>query len=190
MAYAALFRAWGNDGQGQSSCRQAEGLGLRCQTARGGLDEIRQLDRPAVLQLHDDRGMEFYATLIALDDRGASFIIGTETITVALSALASQWSGYYTLLWRAPPKLSEKLRSGERGPTVDWLAGQLARAQDKAAEAPSDSVFDEALMRRLKQFQLAQGLVPDSNLGPRTVMRLSSAGDQTAPKLLREPSGK
>jgi general secretion pathway protein A len=190
MAYAALFRAWGSDGPGQSSCRQAGGLGLRCQTARGGLDEIRQLNRPAVLRLHDERGLEFYATLIALDDRGASFVIGTETMTVALSALASQWSGYYTLLWRAPPKLSEKLRSGERGPTVDWLAGQLARVQDKAAETPADAVFDEALVRRLKQFQLAQGLVPDSALGPQTVMRLSSAGDQAAPKLLREPNGK
>ena len=190
MAYAALFRAWGADDQGQNSCRQAESLGLRCQTARGGLDEIRQLNRPAVLRLRDDRGLEFYATLTALDDRGASFALGTETATVALSALASQWSGDYTLLWRAPPRLNDKLRPGERGPTVDWLAGQLARVQDKAAETPADAVFDEALVRRLKQFQLASGLVPDSKLGPQTVMRLSGAGDQTAPKLVREAEGK
>ncbi|MDO8787148.1 MAG: AAA family ATPase [Sulfuritalea sp.] len=190
MAYAALFRAWGANDQGQSTCRQAEGLGLRCQTARGGLDEIRQLNRPAVLRLRDDRGLEFYATLTALDDRSASFAIGTETVTVALGALASQWSGYYTLLWRAPPPLNDKLRSGERGPSVDWLARQLARVQDKTAEAPADAVFDEALVRRLKQFQLAQGLVPDSNLGPQTVMRLSGAGDEAAPKLVREAEGK
>jgi general secretion pathway protein A len=93
-------------------------------------------------------------------------------------------------LWRAPPKLSEKLRLGERGPAVDWLAGQLARVQDKTAETPSDAVFDDALVRRLKQFQLAQGLVPDSTLGPQTVMRLSGAGDPTAPKLFRDPGGK
>ncbi|MCX7149929.1 MAG: AAA family ATPase [Rhodocyclales bacterium] len=189
MAYAALFRAWGARDQEQNSCRQAEGLGLRCQTARGGLDEIRQLNRPAVLRLRDDRGLEFYATLTALDDRSASFALGTETVTVALSALAAQWSGYYTLLWRAPPALNDKLRSGERGPTVDWLAMQLARAQDRTAEVPADAVFDETLVRRLKQFQLAQGLVPDSKLGPQTVMRLSGAGDEAAPKLAREAEG-
>jgi general secretion pathway protein A len=190
MAYVALLRAWGANEQGHDSCRQAEGMGLRCQTATGGLDELRQLNRPAVLRLRDDHGLEFYATLTALDDRGASFAVGAETTTVALSALAAQWSGSYTLLWRAPPTLRDKFRSGERGPAVDWLARQLARVQDKGAEAPTDAVFDEALVRRLKQFQLAQGLVPDSSFGPQTLMRLSGVGDQMAPKLLREPEGK
>ena len=190
MAYAALFRAWGANEQGHSPCRQAEPLGLRCQTARGGLNDLRELNRPAVLRLRDDRGLEFYATLTALDDRGASFAIGTETTTVALSALATQWSGYYTLLWRAPPKLRDNFQSGERGPAVDWLARQLVREQDQGAEAPRDAVFDDVLVRRLKQFQLAQGLAPDSSLGPQTLMRLSSVGDRTAPKLRREPEGK
>ena len=35
LAYAALFRAWGADYQGGDACRQAEGLGLRCYSARG-----------------------------------------------------------------------------------------------------------------------------------------------------------
>lgn len=190
MAYAALLRAWGVDEPGQNPCRQAESLGLRCQTARGGLEELRQLNRPAVLRLHDDQGLEFYATLTALDNRGASFAVGSETRTVALSALATQWSGHYTLLWRAPAKVRDKLRVGERGPAVAWLAGQLARVQGTAAEASGDAVFDAALVSRLKQFQLAQGLVPDSALGPQTLMRLSSVGDLTAPKLLREPEGR
>jgi general secretion pathway protein A len=190
MAYAALLRPWGVDEQGPSPCHQAESLGLRCQSARGGLDDLRQLNRPAVLRLRDDRGQEFYATLTALDDRGASFAVGTETMTVALSALATQWSGYYTLLWRAPPKVRDNLRLGDRGPTVDWLARQLARVQDKGAEVPKDAVFDDAQVRRLKQFQLAQGLTPDGSLGPQTLMRLSSVGDQTAPKLRREGEAK
>ncbi len=187
IGYAALLRAWGSDAAGPSPCRQAEGLGLHCRTARGGLDELRQLNRPAMLHLRDNSGGEFYATLVALDDRGAGFAIGTETTTVALSALASQWSGYYTLLWRAPAEVRDIPRPGQRGPAVDWLAGQLARVQDKDAAATGNAVFDEPLIRRLKQFQLSQGLVPDSALGPQTLMRLSGVGDKTAPRLLREP---
>jgi general secretion pathway protein A len=186
MAYAALFRAWGVDEPGRRTCSQAESLGLRCQTVRGGLEEVRQLNRPAVLRLRDASGQEFYATLTALDERGASFTIGTETLKVGLGALAAQWSGDYTLLWRAPPGMRDTLAGGARGPAVNWLAGQLARVQDKAAEAPTNAVFDDELAHRLKKFQLAQGLVPDSMLGPQTLMRLSGVGDQTAPKLLRQ----
>src|SRR6185436_13684032 len=47
LAYAALFRAWGANYEGEDACNQAEGLGLRCRSARGGLDELRQLNRPA-----------------------------------------------------------------------------------------------------------------------------------------------
>jgi general secretion pathway protein A len=182
LAYAALLGAWGSGAQGNNPCRQIESKGLRCRTGRGGLDELRQFNRPAMLQLHDDDG-EFHATLTALDDKAASFTIGDQTRTVALSALAAQWSGHYTLLWRVPPVVHNRIRPGERGPAVTWLATQLARAQEKDAEAPQDAVFDDALVRRLKQFQLAQGLVPDGALGPQTLTRLSAAGDGTAPTL-------
>jgi general secretion pathway protein A len=184
MAYAALFRAWGADYEGGDACRQAEGLGLRCRIARGGLDELRQLDRPAVLQLRDDQGQEFHATLTALDATAATFAVGAKTGTVGLGALAAQWSGHYTLLWRVPPDARGTIRPGERGPAVAWLARQLAQVQGRAAA--TDSVFDDALVRQLKQFQLAQGLIPDGSAGPQTLMRLSGAVDKTAPTLAHQ----
>jgi general secretion pathway protein A len=190
MAYTALFRAWGADYQGEDECRQAEAIGLRCRAARGGLDELRQLNRPAVLLMRDNQGQEFHATLTRLDDQSATFSIGIETITVALGALAEQWSGYYTLLWRMPPVTRKKIRPGERGPDVEWLSGQLAQLHGKAAEAAKDPVFDEAMVLQVKQFQLAQGLTPDGTVGSQTMMRLNGAVDMTAPKLLREQEAK
>ena len=190
MAYTALFRAWGADYQGGDECRQAEAMGLRCRTARGGLDELRQLNRPAVLLMRDNRDQEFHATLTRLDDQSATFSVGTETITVALGALAEQWSGHYTLLWRMPPVTRTKIRPGEHGPDVEWLGEQLAQLHGKAAETAKDPVFDEAMVRQVKQFQLAQGLTPDGTVGSQTMMRLSGAADLTAPKLLREQGAK
>ena len=192
IAYAALFRAWGVDYQGGDACMQAEGLGLRCRTARGGLDDLRQFNRPAVLQMRDAAGQSqsYPATLTGLDDKTATFAIGTRTRTVALGALAAQWSGHYTLLWRMLPDAPRTIRPGERGPAVQWLGTQLAQAQGRAGAPPADPVFDDALARRLKQFQLAQGLVPDGAPGPQTLTRLSSVADQAAPKLLREQGGK
>lgn len=187
LAYAALFRAWGADYQGHDQCLQAETMGLHCRAARGGLDELRQMNRPAVLFMQDHQGLQFYATLTRLDDQSATFSIGNETRTVALGVLAEQWSGRYTLLWRMPPVVSREIKPGERGPDVEWLSSQLAQLDGKAAEPGQDPVFDETMVRQVKQFQFIHGLAPDGSVGAQTMMRLTAAADLTAPKLLREP---
>ena len=187
LAYAALFRAWGLDYPGGDACRQATRLGMRCRIARGGLDELRQLNRPAVLVLRNGRGQEFHATLTGLADDSATLAVGAETRKVSLDALAAQWSGHYTLLWRMPPEASESIRPGERGPAVAWLGRQLAKAQGRAVDAGVEPVFDDALVRHVKQFQLAEGLIPDGAVGPQTLMRLSGYSDNAAPRLLQMP---
>jgi general secretion pathway protein A len=171
-------------------CHEAESLGLRCRSARGGLDELRRLNRPAVLLMRDGQGREFHAALVALEDNTATFAIGAVTSTVALGALAAQWAGQYTLLWRMPADAQENIRSGERGPAVQWLIGQLAQAQGRVAEPSKDALFDDVLKRQVKQFQLAQGLIPDGAVGPQTVMRLAGVGDRSAPKLLSRQGGR
>ena len=190
IAYAALFRAWGADYEGADACIQAEGLGLRCRSARGGLDELRQLNRPAALVMRDDQDREFHAALIALDDKSATFVIGAQTRKVALGALAAQWAGQYTLLWRMPTEARENIRLGERGPAVQWLIRQLAQAQGQVAETSKAPLFDDALERQVKQFQLAQGLIPVGLVGPQTLMRLAGVGDRTAPELLPRQGGR
>ena len=187
LAYAALLRAWGADYQGGDACRQAASLGLRCYSARGGLDELRELNRPAVLLLRDGRGQEFHALLNTLDDRGAGFALGGQTRTVAIGALAAQWSGQYALLWRMPSEAHDNIRLGERGPAVAWLARELAQVQGRAAPPVGDALFDGDLLRRVKQYQLGAGLIPDGLVGPRTLMRLAGATDKTAPTLSRAP---
>lgn len=185
MAYAALFRTWGADYQGTDPCVQAESLGLRCQAGRGGLEELRKADRPAVLSMRDEQGREFFATLTALTADSATFAIGADTASVALSALASQWSGYYSLLWRVPPVGPAVIRPGDRGSAVEWLSRQLAQVQGRVVEAQADWVFDDTLAAQVRQFQLSQGLVPDGNAGPQTLNRLVNLADRAAPKLSR-----
>jgi len=184
LAYTALFGAWGLDYSGGDACRDAVRLGLRCRSGRGGLDELRQLDRPAVLAMRNANGQEYQAALVGLDARSATLAMGAEKKRVSLAALAEQWSGYYVALWRVPPEVGESIRQGERGPAVAWLARQLAAVQGRTAATDADPVFDEALARHVKQFQLAEGLVPDGAVGPQTLMRLSAMADDSAPRLV------
>lgn len=185
LADAALMRTWGFDyREGTDLCRQAESAGLNCQIGRGGLDELLHLNRPAILQLRDKQGREFFATLTRLDDKAATFAVGNETMAVALGALALQWSGSYTLLWRPPPAQQRNIRMGERGPVVEWLSKHLALTQGGEMVPGKPPVYDAELMLQVKQFQLAQGLVPDGVAGPQTLMRLIGVADQAAPKLV------
>jgi general secretion pathway protein A len=191
MAYNALFREWGAVYKGTDPCREALNLGLRCRTARGGLNEVRQFNRPVVLRMRDDRGDEFNATLTSLDSKSATFALGSRTVRVAIGTLATQWSGYYRMLWRVPPVVPEYIRAGERGPAVAWLRSQLAMAEGGAAEPTGkDPVFDDVMARQVKQFQLAQGLIPVGTVGPQTLIRLAGMSDHAAPTLVHETRAK
>jgi len=185
LAYTALFNAWGLDYSGGEACSQAARLGMRCRSGRSGLDELRRSNRPAVLLMRDSRGQEFHAALVGVDDNSATFAMGAETRRISLDALAAQWSGHYTLLWRMPPEASESIRPGERSPAVGWVARQLGHTEGRAVEGDGNPVFDDALARQVRQFQLAEGLIPDGAVGPQTVMRLSAIADNAAPTLAR-----
>jgi general secretion pathway protein A len=67
---------------------------------------------------------------------------------------------------------------------VAWLSKQLAVTQGGDMKTTPDPVFDADLMLQVKQFQLAQGLVPDGIVGSQTLIRLSAVADQAAPKLI------
>ncbi len=188
LAYAALFKAWGEayqntDDKQDDACKQAQAAGLRCMTERGWLDDLRRQNMPAVLQMRDKQGIEFSAMLTGLDDKSATFVVAGENRKVALGVLATQWSGHYTLLWRKPPLASKKLQLGDYGPDVEWLGKQLARLDGKTRDSDNKQLFDETMLRRVRQFQIDQGLRPDGSVGSQTLMRLSLATDSTAPKL-------
>lgn len=192
LAFQALFKQWKLSDQPESgahACRSAEQSGLRCLSARGGLDELRRLNRPAVLLLQGEDGQNFFATLTRLQDSTATVAIGTESVAVAMPALASRWSGRFTLLWQAPPGYREVIRAGSRGSLVAWLSGQIALAQGRTDDGKANATFGETLLRQVKQFQLAAGLVPDGIVGPQTLIRLETALGGKSPTLIEPQSG-
>jgi general secretion pathway protein A len=190
LAYTALFRAWGVDYQGKEECLQAKVIGLQCRVARGGLEELRQYNRPAVLLMKDNKDQESYATLTRLDDHSANLILGMESRTVNLAMLAEQWSGQYTLLFRKPPVKRQKIQLGDSGPDVEWVRSQLAQLYGKVALTNPEPVFDEVMMRQVKDFQLVHGLPPVGTVGAQTMLRMGSEADSSAPKLIQQRAGK
>ncbi len=183
MALRQLAALWGQQVPEGDFCGAAARLNLRCLHGKGGLDELRGLDRPAVLTLADGASPR-YALLTSLDAGQAVLRIGGKTETLAASALALRFDGGYTTLWRAPRAWRDEVVEGDRGPDVDWLARRLAEIN--GARKPRDNrPLDSATVQWLRQFQQAQGLKVDGVAGPKTMIRLQQLAGVQEPRLAR-----
>jgi general secretion pathway protein A len=157
-----------------------------CYVSKSGLAEIRQLDRPCLLTLHDDDNEKYYAVLIGLTRDAATLRIGDVTESVTLNALAKRWRGGFTTLWQGPIGYEKDILSGDQGSAVDWLATRLATL-DGAGPPPPHPAFDAAMSARVREFQLAQGLAPDGLPGAQTMIRLASVAGGHGPRLQNGP---
>ncbi len=184
-AYAALFAQWRakySPGS-QDVCDQAREQGLTCFEASGSLDELRAMNKPAVLTLMDEKKRRYYGTLTSFKGDRAAIAVGNETRAVDVREIGKWWSGEYLLLWREPPSYTGMLRPGERGPMVAWVEERLALAQGRAAPAVPEETYGPALAEQVKQFQMMSGNVPDGLVGPRTTIGLSAFAKSDDPLL-------
>jgi general secretion pathway protein A len=162
-------------------CDAAPSRSLRCFSSDGGLALIRQLDRPALITVHDgDRALK--VVLSGVGDRTATLRLGPSSQAVTLSSLAGLWHGDFVTLWRPPPGYRGKITAGQGGAAVDWLAAHLAQWQGEAVPAPG-ARMDQALRERLSAFQVAQGLKSDAVAGPVSLMVLNRATGVAEPAL-------
>jgi general secretion pathway protein A len=191
-AYQSLLKQWGviYKSNGGSACQQAKTQGLSCLNARGSLDSLLNLNRPAVLKLFNDQGKVFYATLTAIQGRTATFIIGIKPRIVDVKGIALRWLGDYTLLWRIPPKYQGPIKHGDQRPVVQWLDRRLALIQGRKAQLGENIVYDDVLVKQVKKFQLSEGLTPDGIVGPQTLIHLNSAVGTGDPVLVDMGKGK
>jgi general secretion pathway protein A len=189
MAFQALLTQWGvvDKQDSDNPCAIAQSHGLQCLDARESLNSLIQFNRPAVLKMFDDQDRAFFVTLTKIQKQTATFIVGTETKLVDVKDLALQWRGDYIILWRIPPEYKGFLQHGTKGPQIQWLDERLAIVQGKQKLATKDSVFDDELVKRVKEFQLSKGLVPDGIVGPQTIIHLNVASENGDPVLSGKP---
>ena len=166
-------------------CPAAQKLNLRCHQGKGSLYELRQLDRPAMLVLHDGPKVG-YGVLVLLEDNSATLVLNGKRQMVSLAVLARQFDGEYTTLWKVPAGFRVDIGTGDKGPDVDWLAANLAQAQGQPAPF-ANQPFGKDMQEALRTFQAKYNLKADGLAGPRTFMRLNQLGGVAEPRLLATP---
>ncbi len=165
------------------TCARLGAYRLSCLEGTESLDAIRTMNRPAVLRLSDAGDRDSYVVLSSLSTQTAEVVIGGETKVIDIRELGRRWSGDYLLLWRLPPGYREEIRLGDRGSFVSWLAKQLSISEGRAVEPGPTETYGDDMVRRVKQFQIGAGLVPDGVVGPKTLIRLRGVAGDDEPRL-------
>lgn len=149
---------------------------------KGDIKEIRELNRPAVLQLKDDEGQIHFAALTGMGHELVTLVLAGNKQTWSLKRLQQHWSGDFTLLWKQPPGYFDSIRPGHEGKDVLWLSQKINQI-DQANELPEASVYQENLIEKIRQFQSSQGLVADGVVGVQTLIRINNVTGLDAPVL-------
>jgi general secretion pathway protein A len=182
-ALRQLAGLWGLTLTDGDPCATAARANLRCLQVKGMIEDLRLLDRPAMLKLHDDPAAPNYVLLTALDDGAATIVTaGGKPQTLSLDALTARYDGEFATFWRAPKAWRDEVHSGDQGADVDWLAKRLSQIYD-LKKPQENQPLDAALRKRLVEFQTAQNLKADGVAGPKTFIRLYQLGGVQEPRL-------
>lgn len=183
-ALTALFAQWHKDYRrlaGDSGCARAQTAGLMCIFATGTWNNLRQLNRPAVIELNDPAGEKYQLLVTALkEDRVEHEIDGTRR-EFPREEVARFWFGKFLTLWKPPPSGELTLRIGMQGPAVIWLQHALARAEGESRLIEANGSFDAALESKVRAFQRRHGLEPDGIVGRNTLIQLDAYDADIAP---------
>lgn len=194
-AFENLFTRWGHQTlklAGRSGCEAAIDAGLSCVFNMGTWNNLRQYNRPAVLELKDKKGQRHHVVLASLNDKTATLEFGSSKKSFPIGEIDQHWFGKYLLLWQPPPSYAEDvLRVGNKGPAIMWLRERLASykgTKPANLDAKDSDIFDVQLEKQIKDFQRRHHLVADGVVGQYTFMRLNNYNPLGVPPRLTEVS--
>jgi general secretion pathway protein A len=165
-------------------CRALRGEGLECYRGTADWEQLRQMNRPAILVLDLD-GQKRHVLLTRLDGQQAELAALGGRQPLPLAALDAAWSGEFLLLWRreTPDTL---IGPQTRGESVVWLRKRLAAISRQPLNGPLSGFFDPELGEAVRRFQAFRGLDVDGVAGIRTLIALGDQHPDT-PMLSRSP---
>ena len=189
-AFTILFKQWRTVYPvlpGMTACERAAKAGLRCFGGRGNWTTLRNLNRPAVLELIDGNQRRHYAAVVLMEERDITLDFGDQQVTLDRACIEPFWFGDFTILWRPAPLESSLIKEGDTGPDVLWLRAQLDRLEGSQAgpkDLPPCPLFDNMLKRRVMDFQRTHFVKEDGIVGEQTLIQLNTATADTSIPLL------
>lgn len=197
-AFQVVFHQWGLANQslaGRTGCDAALVAGLRCVINTGNWSHLRNYNRPAVIELQDERGQRHHLVVSHLDEKNVTLALGETEQSFPIAEVDKYWYGKYLLMWRPPEISVESLKPGERGAAVVWLRQALAWYKGKTLVQPEvnqalSDIYDNSLASEVRDFQREHKLVVDGVVGQFTFMELNRYHPKSKPPSLSRHESK
>jgi general secretion pathway protein A len=176
-AFMAMLGEWNVQGiaaDPEKTCEQLSAHGLQCVKTRGDIEMLRKMNRPSVLRLTGDNGVDAYVTLVSPSDGSANCLAAGIVRTIALPELESRWTGDFIAIQRMEPEFEGAMSNGDSGSAVAWLDGQLSRIRGRQPRW-DNNVFDDSIEKEVREYQRKQGLVPDGVVGQKTMLKIQES---------------
>ncbi len=185
-AMQKLFERWGLDYTaltGATGCERALNAGLHCVYQTGTWNNLRQYNRPAVIELQDSSGRKHHVLVDGLTTDSVSLAMAGPPREFPIQEVGRLWFGKYLLLWKPPTPGQGMLRLGDRGEAVVWLRDALARFRGEPLAVEANDLFDKELQAQLMQFQSRHRLASDGVAGEVTLAKLQDYLPAKSPTL-------
>jgi general secretion pathway protein A len=184
-AWRWLYRLWGiRAREGVNGCTEALVHGLDCLRGSGGLQQLRLLNRPAIVRMYDRQGAPRWLVFERMRGGEATLAAGGARATVDVAALEAAGIRDFALLWRPPAQTGGTLATGDEGPGVAWLSRRLDAALGASSGGVPPQLFDEALADRVRDYQRSRSLTVDGLAGPVVLLSLDSDPEPGTPALM------
>ena len=154
------------------ACEFASGFGLKCNHSNGQWQQLRKLNRPALLKFSAGLQGEFWGLLKSLKGFEAIVVFGNRESQVKLDELSTIWTGEFVLLWQAPEGYRGDIKFGDRGEAVYWLSQSLSWLNQNSKN-PKE-IFDEQLKQELTAFQSQRDINADGIAGMQTILKINA----------------
>jgi len=188
-AYAELFSIWSLNIKNVSSsglaCQQAARSGLSCWHNKGTWNNLRVVNRPAIIELIDSRSNHHSVVVTSLIDGVVNLSFAGKIFSFQTHEVDPFWYGNFVVLWRQPLEFDQDtIHPGVRGLAAQWLKQTLDRLDGIADTGRHDNLFDAELETRVKAFQRERYLDDDGVVGKQTMIHLNTAlNDPSIPVL-------
>lgn len=168
-------------------CWELAGKNIDCRKVEiDNWNELKELNRPAVLTLTNRNKLLSYTVITGLGKSEASLLdTKHNSFTTELTHLGPLWSGEVFYVWQRPPGFKGPLTRGQRSETITWLAEQFA-IMDGQDSPLTRAYFNDKLEQRVKIFQRENKLSDDGIVGQQTLMKLNDLMGIDKPLIIEE----
>ena len=188
-AFGALFDLWGKNYEPSANpiaCDYAATVGLACLERQGSRRSLEFINRPAILQLRDERGRTRQVVVEQLDGELAMIATPVGSQQVPFREIEEYWYGDFRVLWRIPEFMTGDGFYGDDSGQQLWIGARMMELAERLSSGGQEAarVKRMEMTDQVRWYQEKRGLTVDGIAGAMTIIQMNNDLAENIPRLV------